>query len=312
MKVSVVIVCMDKMEVLYPCLESMLHHNKTALDIWVVAYMFSPEHLEKLKSDWPDIHIAESNELRGFAENNNLALRQIDSDYVFIVNDDTLQEMPVVDLLLEDMKKLPADVAAISPKIVLSDGSVQTCGRAPWTAWRWMKHYLHIEDELKKTRWSMQPGLFRSWTLNGACFLARTEAFRKAGWFDETYTFTPEDIALGHKFNDMGYQVWTDAEVCITHLAGSTASRMEAAIKPTRVVGALHFYSNGSTFKRSLLAAYAWCIEALRYAKYKIFGCRNEHDRIMKDTARNVMRYVFSGKTSKQVFTELYNTLKAQ
>ena len=171
-----------------------------------------------------------------------------------------------------------------------------------------MKHYLHLVDETVPTPWSMKEGLFRTWTVNGACFLVRTDVFRQAGWFDETYTFTPEDIAIGHKINEMGYTVWSDADVEITHLAGGTVSRMEAAIKPTRVRGALQFYSGGSPLKYALLGAFVWSVEALRRLKY-LFADRSDpqsHAAIMYATSGNVMRSVFTRRTAKEIFTELY------
>ena len=307
-KVSVVIVCMDRPDLLYPCLESLRAHNRTELEIWVVAYRFSAENLARLQADWPAVKVVESRELRGFSENNNLALRQVTGEYCFIVNDDTLMRMPVIDRLLADFDRLPADAAVVSPKIVFPDGRVQTSGRAPWTAWRYVKHYLHLVDETVPTPWSMKEGLFRTWTVNGACFLVRTDVFRQAGWFDETYTFTPEDIAIGHKINEMGYTVWSDADVEITHLAGGTVSRMEAAIKPTRVRGALQFYSGGSPLKYALLGAFVWSVEALRRLKY-LFADRSDpqsHAAIMYATSGNVMRSVFTRRTAKEIFTELY------
>ena len=307
-KVSVVIVCMDRPDLLDPCLESLRAHNRTELEIWVVAYRFSAENLARLQADWPAVKVVESRELRGFSENNNLALRQVTGEYCFIVNDDTLMRMPVIDRLLADFDRLPADAAVVSPKIVFPDGRVQTSGRAPWTAWRYVKHYLHRVDETVPTPWSMQEGLFRTWTVNGACFLIRTDVFRAAGWFDETYTFTPEDIAIGHKVNEMGYTVWADADVEITHLAGGTVSRMEAAIKPTRVRGALQFYSGGSKLKYALLGSFVWCVEAVRRLKY-LFADRSDpssHAAIMYATAGNVMRSIFTRRTSKEIFTELY------
>ena len=307
-KVSVVIVCMDRPDLLNPCLESLRAHNRTELEIWVVAYRFSAENLARLQADWPAVKVVESRELRGFSENNNLALRQVTGDYCFIVNDDTLMRMPVIDRLLADFDRLPADAAVVSPKIVFPDGRVQTSGRAPWTAWRYVKHYLHLVDETVPTPWSMKEGLFRTWTVNGACFLVRTDVFRQAGWFDETYTFTPEDIAIGHKINEMGYTVWSDADVEITHLAGGTVSRMEAAIKPTRVRGALQFYSGGSPLKYALLGAFVWSVEAFRRLKY-LFADRSDpqsHAAIMYATSGNVMRSVFTRRTAKEIFTELY------
>lgn len=306
-EVSVVIVNMNNPELLSQCLDSLYTFNKCNLEVYVVAYMYSQQNLEFARKEFPQVHFIPSDEIRGFAENNNLALNKIESEFLFIVNDDTIQHMPVIDSLLEDFHKLPATVAAVSPKIVFPDGRIQTCGRAPWTAWRWMKHYLHFEDETKPGPWTMKPGLFRTWTLNGACFLARTETFRKAGWFDETYTFTPEDIALGHRFNEMGYEVWADADISIEHLANATASAMETAIKPTRIRGSLLFYAKGMPLKYFCLGLYACAIESARYLKYAVTGCRCERDRIMKDTARNVLRTVFSSKSTKEIFVQLYN-----
>ena len=250
-KVSVVIVCMNRPDLLYPCLEGIRAHTSVPYEVWVVAYMFSEENLTRLKVDWPDIKVVESRELRGFSENNNLALRQIDSDYCFIVNDDTLMSMPVIDRLVDDFGRLPADAAVVSPKIVFPDGRVQTNGRAPWTAWRYVKHYLHRVDETVPTPWSMKDGLFRTWTVNGACF-------------------------------------------------------------PTRVRGALQFYSGGKPVKYFLLGSFVWCVEALRRLKY-LFADRSDpssHASIMYATARNVMRSVFTKRTSKDIFIQLYSEIK--
>lgn len=301
-EVSVVIVSMNRPDLLVPCLESLYSNNKCGCEVFVVAYMYESDNLALIRTRFPDIQIIESNEVRGFSENNNLALRKVRTPFVFIVNDDTLQQMPVIDCLLQDIKALPDKVASVSPRIVFPDGRVQTCGRAPWTSWRWMKHYLHIEDETNPGKWTMGEGLFRSYTLNGACFLARTDAFREAGWFDERFFFTPEDIALGHKFNDMGYEVWADAAVSIVHIASSSTSSLSAAIKPARIRGSLLFFSRGSKLRYALLGIYACAIETARYLKYLLKGCRTEKDRIMKASARNVLRSVFSGKSAKELF----------
>jgi len=309
-EVSVIIVCMDRPDNLYPCLDGIRSHNRVPMEVWVVAYLFSAEHLAALRRNYPWVKVVESTELRGFSENNNLALRQAEGRYCFIVNDDTRMDTPVIDALVDDFSRLPADAAIVSPKIVFPDGRVQTSGRAPWTAWRYVKHYLHLVDETRPTRWSMQEGLFRTWTVNGACFLIRTDVFREAGWFDETFTFTPEDIALGQKVNAMGWTVWSDADVSITHLAGGTVSSLEAAVKPTRVRGALLYYSGGSRVRYALLGAFVWCVEALRGLKYRFSDRSVPRNRILYETARNVRRTVFSGLSTKEVFTRFYKEVR--
>ena len=309
MEVSVVIVSMNRPDLLGPCLKGIAEYTEAEYEVFVVAYMYSDENLTALKSSWTGVHFIESRELRGFSENNNLALREVKTPYTFIVNDDTLMSEPVIDKLLEDMTRAGDKVAAVSPRIVFPDGRVQTCGRGAWGMWKYMRHYLGLVDETKPSKWTMGVGLFRTWTLNGACFLARTDVFREAGWFDETYMFTPEDIALGHKFNEMGYEVWCDADVNIVHIAGGTASGMEAAIKPARVRGALLFYSRGCCFRYVVLGAFVWFYEALRLLKYTVSGHSDGRAAVMYDTARNVMRTVFTRKSPKEVFVELYHSV---
>ena len=294
MTVSAVIVSMKNSRRLRECLDGLIAHTSVPLEIFVVAYLYPAEELEALRGDYPSVHIVESNETRGFSENNNLALRQVHGDYCFIVNDDTLIDTPLVDELVSDMEKLGEKCAAVSPRIVFPSGKVQTCGRAPWNAWRWMKHYLHLVDETRPTKWSMKIGLFRTWTLNGACFLARTEAFRKAGWFDERFFFTPEDIALGQKFNAMGYTLWCDSDAYIVHVGGDSVSSMAPAIKAARVKGALLYYAP-HRFGRFFLAVYVAAVELCRLAKH----------RFREPVASALLKTVFKKLTPKEVFIHI-------
>ncbi len=302
--VSVVIVCMNRPDILFPCLDSLREGNADAvLETFVVAYRFSAENLALLREKYPWVTVTLSDGVRGFSENNNLALRHVRGEYCFVVNDDTLLPPGLVGSLVDDFGKLPPEAAAVSPCIRFPSGKVQTCGRAPWTAWRYVKHYLHRVDETVPTRWSMQEGLFRTWTLNGACFLARTSVFREAGWFDERFFFTPEDIALGQLFNALGHTVWADSALSITHLAGGSVSRMEPAIKPARVQGALIYYGDGKWFRIFALRVFIWSFELIRAGKY-LFTSRPEGSRndIMFRTACNVMRTAFSKATPKELF----------
>ena len=317
-QVSIVIVCMNRPDILFPCLDSIRTHTTVSYETLVVAYLFSQENLALLQERYPWVKVVQSTELRGFSENNNLALRQAKGRYCFIVNDDTLMHEPVIDRLVRDLESLPENAAAISPCICFGDGRIQTCGRTPWTAWRYAKHYLHWVDE-GRTEGALGPTseekyfscgcsknhfssdiatpthdheLLQTYTLNGACFLIKTAVFRKMGWFDERYFFTPEDIALGHALNNAGYSVWVHPEVCITHLAGGSVSAMEQAIKPARVRGSLIFYGEPLWLK-----CFIWSVELARYVKNSLL-CREQN----RKTARNVMKTVFSQQTPKEIF----------
>ena len=311
-EVSIVIVCMDRMDLLRPCLDSIRKHTSVRYETFVVAYMFSEDNLRSLMEEYPWVSVVTSDEIRGFSENNNLALRQVTGEYTFIVNDDTFFETPVIDALVADFGKLPPSAAVVSPKIVFPDGRVQTCGRRRFTGWGYLARYLHFNNETKPSRWTMREGLFKTYNLNGAAFLARTDIFRNMGWFDERFFFTPEDIALGTRMNESGFGVYADADTVICHVANSTASRMETAIKPARVRGALVFYSGGNKLVYGLLGLYCWCVEAARGVKYLFKDCSDpaSHNGIMSATARNVRHSIFTCKTTKQIFLKYYNQLR--
>ena len=66
--VSIVIVCMNRPDLLYPCLEGIRAHTSVQYEVWVVAYLFSGENLARLRADWPEVKIVESRELRGFGK----------------------------------------------------------------------------------------------------------------------------------------------------------------------------------------------------------------------------------------------------
>ena len=113
--VSIVIVCMNRMDNLYPCLEGVRAHTSVPYECFVVAYRFSPENLAKAQADFPWVSWVRSDEVRGFSENNNLALRQARGRYCFVLNDDTEIREDVIGALVKDFGQLPPDAAIVMP-----------------------------------------------------------------------------------------------------------------------------------------------------------------------------------------------------
>ena len=197
MEVSVIIVSMNNYEVLSRCLDSIRTHTSTSYEVFVVAYLFSPENLQHLRQNYPWAQIIESNEIRGFSANNNLALRKATGKYCFVLNDDTKIESDVITSLAATFDQLPSEAAVVSPKLLFADHSLQYCGR-PEINW---KTYVLAQLGLWREKTVESPytnriGIFRTYNLVGAAFMIKTDIFRQMGFFDEYYFFCPEDIAL--------------------------------------------------------------------------------------------------------------------
>ncbi len=179
-------------------------------------------------------------------------------------------------------------------------------------------------DETRKGRYSGKEGLFKTFNLSGAAFMIKTDVFRNLGWFDETYFFTPEDIALSTLLNKKGLGVYVDGDLRLYHIASASSSSMEAAIKPARVRGSLIFYSNlrglcnpqgikvGNPIVYISLGLFIMAFEFFRGIKYLFKDTSDSHgnNNVMALTAKNVRRCIFTAKTPKEIFIRYYGEFK--
>lgn len=308
--VSIVIVCMNNLKNLYPCLESIHKYtHEITYETFVVAYLFTEENLQKVKRDFPWVTFIESNVIRGFSENNNLALRQAKGQYCFVLNDDTEMKMPVIDILVETINKLPEDVAAISPRSVFGNGDIQSCGRPPHTLLTYILGSLKLWKEQKtKSPYINQKGIFQTYDLWGAFFLIKTDVFRKMGWFDERYFFSPEDIALSRKLNREGYKCYVNSDVTIVHYEGMTGkgtSKLQVATKPAGFKGNIIYYGEDTkmkTFFVSLLFFFLLIPQLLFHGMNVLFNRGKERNIILTIGCWNCMKVCFSRITPKLIF----------
>lgn len=313
-EVSIVIVCMNRTDNLYPCLHSILAHTELSCETFVVAYLFSKDKLDKARIDFPWVKFIVSDEPRGFAENNNLALRQATGKYCFVLNDDTQMCEGVIDRLVEDFRRLPEQTAIVCPKLLNSDLSLQLCGRPPYPAYKYVLQQFHLYREPIDNvsgKESVFEQVYRTYNISGAAFLINTSVFRELGLFDEKYFFTPEDIALSTLANQKGYGVYVDAGVSIIHKWKATSSRMLPATRPAAVRGSLLFWGGRSRLHYAMIAVPVWCAESLKLVKALIrMSFRpSEENRIKLKTFHNITRNIFTCRSPKEVFVRHYNEL---
>ena len=311
-KVSIVIVCMNNLKNLYPCLNSIRKYTSVTYETLVVAYLFTKENLIKVKSDFPWVTFIESNELRGFSENNNLALKKARGKYCFVVNDDTFIKSPVIDSLVKTIESLPNDVVILSPNIKYPDGRDQICGRRKYNWCSWIMSILRIKWE-KTSIYENQNGIFQSYNISGAAFLIKTNIFHDMGWFDEIYYFCPEDIALSDKINKLGMKVYVDSDTIIYHIASGTASKVQSATMPAHTMGALIFYSHDNSFLKLFLRLCVFVIRGTFLFKHGIKALGGDKRSIILFNGNlNTCLSIFSTKTPKEIFIKYYKKIQKQ
>lgn len=309
---------MNNLDNLYPCLNSFKKFTTVNYECFVVAYMFSIDNLRRLKTDYPWVTVIESNEYRGFSENNNLALKHVRGKYCLIVNDDTYHQMPLVDRLHRDFSLLPNNVAVISPSFWNVDGSLQSNGRPPY---RWSTHFfqhIFLSRPLKYyndhfSKYTNKKGLYQTYNLSGACFMIKTDLFRDLGWFDERYFFCPEDLALSTLLNKKGYQCWVDADVRIIHIGGkSSSSIMQIAIAPTKEKGEFIWLCENSIFKKFVFLSTAYIVYPIwMLYSFLRFKCSDaEKYRVFYFVYRNMLASLSNKKSPKEIFIHYYEQIQ--
>lgn len=307
-KVSIVIVCMNRMENLHRCLPSIVKYTtKVDYEIYVVAYLFDKENLKILKEKYPNVIVIESNEIRGFAENNNLALRQVKTPLTFILNDDTEFKEPVLDKLVASLEATP-DATVMSPVLWNGEGKLLFSGRRKATFTAYILSLL-FKYRKKTSKYENGEGIFLTYTVSGAAFLICTEEFRKIGFFNEKYFFCPEDVEVGHKLNSEGKHCYVDANCNIIHYEGvsSKKSRLFYATTIAAYVGNSYFFCN-NLLKRLILLL-IWRYKLIQHCiaiKIKY----SEHHKDYIYIYNEVYNYFKNNIKTKNIFIKEYQKIK--
>lgn len=305
--VSIVIVCMNRLANLDRCLPSIERYTTTPHCIYVVAYLFSEENLEKLRLGYPYVHIILSNEVRGFSENNNLALAKVTTPYTFVLNDDTEFTEPVLDNLLHALEKTE-DATVMSPVLYRGDGSVQFHGRRKYTFPSFLLHHMGIRITFP-SKYENKSGIYKTYNISGAAFLIYTDVFKKVGFFDESFFFCPEDIALSTLLNRNGFYCYVDSSVRIMHYEGISSHKTELFYATTSVAYLGESYYFGTSKIRRSILLMLWSFKVLVFEIRRIFHCTThvaDYLYIYKQVLRSYKRKV----SPKALFIEEYNKVK--
>lgn len=310
--VSIVIVCMNNLKNLYPCLNSIKKYTTVSYETLVVAYLFSKENLERVKHDFPWVTFIESNEIRGFSENNNLALRQANGKYCFVLNDDTYFDTPVIDKLLQTFNSLSKDVAILSPVTLNTDGSIQRNGKPPYNLFTFFLDNIKLTKYYDRfSKFTNKKGVYQTYNISGAAFMIRSDIFREVSWFDERYFFCPEDIALSTMLNKQGYKCYVDANIQLTHNMGGTWSKIHSATMPSATKGNMIFYCKTNLIKKVIFLLIIYLFHSVYGALWYIifFIKKTEKSRIMFHAHFNTIRSIGTSLTPKQIFIKYYKRL---
>ena len=208
MKLSVVIVNYNVRELLSECIKSV----NTALtgidgDIYVVDNNSSDGSVDYIRDHFPDVHVIANSDNQGFAHANNQAIRQTNSDYVLLLNPDTVVFEGTLRGCVDFMDAHP-QCGGVGVRMLTREGTVAPESRraipTPWVAFLKMLGFTR-KYYMSHLPWN-KPGQIE--VISGAFCMLRHKALDQIGLLDEDFFMYGEDIDLSYRLLKGGWENW--------------------------------------------------------------------------------------------------------
>ena len=207
-KICIVIVSYNVCQLLDECLQSV----KRALrgidgEIYVVDNLSTDGTVETLQPRHPDVHFIANKQNVGFACANNQAIRCTDSEYVLLLNPDTVVYENTLRGVLDFMDQHP-EAGGAGVRMLTREGKpAPESRRAIPTPWVAMLKMLGATRRYYMSHLSWdEPGQIEA--ISGAFCMLRRKALDQIGLLAEDYFMYGEDIDLSYRLLKGGWQNW--------------------------------------------------------------------------------------------------------
>ena len=233
-EVSIILVNYKTKDLTRNCINSIVEKTQNlAYDIYVVDNNSQDGTCEMIKSEFPWIKLIENPKNSGFGSANNLAIRQSDAKYVFLLNTDTILVNNAIKILHDFLESNPrvgacgANLYDENMEHVHSYGVFPTVKRQILKTFmlRWffpkelkaMKDKgLNAENELKAVDY-----------ITGADLMIKKSVLDEVGIFDERFFMYFEENELQFRIRKAGYEIFINPEAKIIHLHDKSPKKRE-------------------------------------------------------------------------------------
>lgn len=282
---TVLIVNYNGGELLGRCLASLERDPTTAVSpVLVVDNASTDGSVEQARSH-PRARVIELGENRGFGAANNVGLAACETPFVLMANPDTEMYAGSVADALGAMERTPA-MGLVGPRLLSSDGSLQLSARNFPTVLREAFELLFLHRAFpvlgEPLCLSVQhpkaydSGRRADW-VSGAAMLARLEAMREVGGFDEGFFLYAEEIDLCRRLHDAGWDVRYDPALTMLHVGGAYSVQRDLAVENQRSK-LRYFLKHEGRLRMLAFAAVTALRLSVRAALWALAGLRSADD----------------------------------
>lgn len=247
LEVSFIIVNWNTRELLRECLNSVMERSAGhSVEIIVVDNASSDASVEMVRAHFPQVTVIANTENRGFARANNQGAQVAQGRYLLLLNTDAFLKPNALEQLLQLANREPK-LGMVGARLLNLDGSFQ----ASHTRFPNLAREFFTLSGLGRLLWgrfypSFGPEVERGPHVidyvEGACLLARRDAYAQVSGLDEGYFMYSEEVDLCYALRRAGWQVWYHPEACVTHLGGASSQHRKPQREADLYVSRVRFF----------------------------------------------------------------------
>jgi GT2 family glycosyltransferase len=231
--VSIILVSYNTEALTRDCLKSVMEKTQgLTYDIWVVDNNSSDNSCEMIKHEFPQVHLIENKENKGFGAANNQAIRLSEAKYIFLLNTDTLLLNNAVKILFDYMEE-NQEIGACGGNLYDANGKHVHCyGHYKTFTSKMVKTFklgafFPKEKAINEDKGENEKDEFKEVDIIvGANLMMRKSVLDKVGIFDEEFFLYDEETELQFRIKQAGHKIMLNPNSKIAHLEGkSTTNR---------------------------------------------------------------------------------------
>ena len=216
MKTTVVIPNYNGRNYLQDCLTSLLEGSEVPAII-VVDNGSADESAAMVKERFPMVKLIALPENRGFSAAVNIGIREAGTEYVFLLNNDTVVLKDTIEELEAAMERHPKAFSVAVKMLQMKNPELIDSAGDFYCALGWA--FARGKDR-KNEAFSKETSVFSACA--GAA-LYRKAVFEKIGDFDENHFAYLEDLDIGYRARIFGYQNWYAPKAKVYHVGSGTS-----------------------------------------------------------------------------------------
>lgn len=251
--IGIVIVNYNVRHFLVRCLQSIRNSHTGGLktDVWVVDNASVDGSVGLVSNEFPEVRLIANDRNLGFSAANNQAIRQVNAEYILLLNPDTVLQEDTLKKCHDFMMSHP-EAGAVGVRMIDGTGRfLPESKRQVPGIWNSFCKLTFLSGMFPGSRLfsGYNLGYLPEFDINevevlcGAFMFIRASALEKTGLLDEAFFMYGEDIDLSYRLLQAGYKIYYFPETSIIHYKGESTKKGSLNYVRT-FYGAMDIYVN--------------------------------------------------------------------